>query len=1561
MRFICSDRARNGKSYVVRVPASAGIIAPAVGVRADASFFYYTDSSNGGPSLPALVPQSNFLPVGYFEHSSIDFSPRQAAANTEISLSLSPLMSIRAGEHLSVVLPQFTCQALAPCSHEFHAEYRLLSNATVVFLASSVWQAGTSTLELTLQGAALQAGDTADFVIRKDRGLEISPLGIGVNDAAITVSTDATNGPVPPTAIVTSPGIGALLFSSISLSTSDAETFYQASPGLAAAVHLSFSLNRDLSPGETITLELGGFNSDLAEDVLIPTGNPQLRYARWVQATQELVLTADFVVIASMRVELALQEETFGLKLPSAGIESGSTIFKFSTDSKAGPIDRIALPHNMAVGALVNTSLEFLYPMAGHVTAIAVRFTSTLPLAPGDQIEITLPGFSSLEVYPSGERPAYCSIPDPCFLCRPICEDENHPAGDGFLIVSNDSIEGAQTRQPFQAAWSEYLPDQQLVLAVTCGMNVEGQQPVHVILPASVGLAMPKAAIPRNSQDFKIGSTAKAGPVFLMPFDLTPPVGALLDNRVSPPDGVKIKKYLGADGSEDVTAGQIVGLQLDFPADMFIFAGEVLQIELPGFSGADANACDERQSLVVSSKFERASWNSSSSLLALTVTEDIQRQSLVSVNIPTSFGLSIPLNGLEENHKALRAGGQFQTGPIMMTPISSSPSVFVLTDRSLQFVPARVNANVSLHLTFRHSAPLRPLRKGELVTLLVPGLASPKLLVELSGQNNIFELAAQWDETKGKLYLRVRRDVSGELVKVLVPESQGFRLPASGLSANTSFLLLDENVGPALPTMLVSGAIGYFGDAASVSFTGPRIRQPDLLFAGRGVGVLLEFMPSMEIRSGDKIFMGLSGFTAPFGTIAANSVEVRANGSISLESLLTLRWGTDTNCLTADCLTLEVMPGRSLSAFTEVTVKIFLSGGFKLPLSGLRVGDEGLTLASNAKLGPVASTRLPCKQALGSFGNSPRLSFPSTARPGHVSNLTISFSPFMQLVPGDVVVIQLGSHAGVNEKISGIFGKSGLLFSASFELETLALEVLAPIAPMTQIELIIPESAGIVLPSGGIIRNTSSISISAMAVAGSVAPTVFSQVQEVGEFEDFTVELDSLTPGASSIITLSARYSLNFKPGDEIVLSLPGFANGSSLVVISPTSGSGFSEGQWHSFDEIIVVTCTSIVCSSNVKVRVEGLNLPFKGLLENDPRLTLAAVDIDGRGLTAITEVFESPPAGFERSALQFSPALGGEITSIFFSFRLTFDLKQGTNLVLALPDLSTAQSIIELQGESAALFNSSASWMNSSIFLAPTEGIIEASTEGKLEVRGVFLPPSRGIPRNSEKMTVSIDIDDDSQMTHAILQVQPVPGFQEATLSYNTDSTRIALQLTHTTSLQKGTVLELVLPGFQSAGPNVVMSSNFFDETSPWHGQTLMMTASIDIVEMTVIDTVIEGLALENATRFVKEKARIRLTGRPSISREVEVSSTLLHRIRRLLSAEWERELTRHKSLRDRSHALSVSPAAESQDIVIDDQIHGIASIADADDEVGKSLSYAQFTKILEVFATGDNYKRT
>ena len=37
------------------------------------------------------------------------------------------------------------------------------------------------------------------------------------------------------------------------------------------------------------------------------------------------------------------------------------------------------------------------------------------------------------------------------------------------------------------------------------------------------------------------------------------------------------------------------------------------------------------------------------------------------------------------------------------------------------------------------------------------------------------------------------------------------------------------------------------------------------------------------------------------------------------------------------------------------------------------------------------------------------------------------------------------------------------------------------------------------------------------------------------------------------------------------------------------------------------------------------------------------------------------------------------------------------------------------------------------------------------------------------------------------------------------------------------------------------------------------------------------------------------------------------------------------------------------------------GIASIADADDEVGKSLSYAQFTKILEVFATGDNYKRT
>ena len=51
---------------------------------------------------------------------------------------------------------------------------------------------------------------------------------------------------------------------------------------------------------------------------------------------------------------------------------------------------------------------------------------------------------------------------------------------------------------------------------------------------------------------------------------------------------------------------------------------------------------------------------------------------------------------------------------------------------------------------FRHSAPFRPFRKGEVVTLLVHNLSSPKVYddkIQMNGKNNPFEYV-RWDRER---------------------------------------------------------------------------------------------------------------------------------------------------------------------------------------------------------------------------------------------------------------------------------------------------------------------------------------------------------------------------------------------------------------------------------------------------------------------------------------------------------------------------------------------------------------------------------------------------------------------------------------------------------------------------------------------------------------------------------------------------------------------------------------------------------------------------------------------
>ena len=1194
-----------------------------------------------------------------------------------------------------------------------------------------------------------------------------------------TVAAVAAEGPALPTAFSGSPGIGALLYSAVSLSTQNAYTNYQAQPGMPASVHVQFSLNKDLFAGEVVLIELAGFRSEVAENTLLPTGNSQFKAARWVGASEHMVLTADYIVIASMRVELTFDQDTFGLRVPNTGVVKDAPIFRFSTDALEGPIHRNALKHDVALGAFLYSSLEFSVPVAGHVTDIIIRFTATSPLVPGDQVEISLPGFNSLTAFPEEDLPLYCNVPNACVLCIRICGQVNHAAGSDFLVIPNEDLGGrwAGPAQPFQAAWSQTLPDQKLVLAVTCGMQVEAQEPVHVIVPSRVGITLPRAAIARNDPAFIISSMAKFGSVPAMNFASIPPMGVLMDKAV-PPTRVGLK-YYNTDGDSEVTAGEVVGLEISFPTDMHVAQGEIFDVELPGFGGVDTETCSERRSLVVSLFFDRASWNTSSSSLALTASTDIDKGTLVNINVPVSFALTIPLNGLEENHPALRMGGQFEAGPIILTAIGNSPAVHVLTNRSLVVTPPKVGTDVSLVLSFRHSAHLRPLHAGETVTFFLPGMLSSKAhddLVQMNGDNNPFE-AARWSKVHGKLHFRVGRDVAGEAVHVSIPASQGFRLPQTGMSADAAFLLLDEDVGPTLPTALSTMPVGFLGDDAGISFTGAQT-IPTLLYAGRLIAALIQFTPNMQIHAGERIHVTMPGFTGPDGMVPTTEVSGSEAFNIVWDS---------------GVMTLEVRPGGVVPAKKAVSVQILLGAGIHLPVEGLRLNDESLTISTDAHLGPVVPTHLSSSQSVGSFSNTPSLIYPPQAIPGKTSRFTIAFTAQMQLVPGDEIKIKLTSHIGFTASSVPILGASADSFHASYFDETLTLKVQTEMPANTATEITVSNTAGIAPPLAGLRRNSNSIQISTTASAGSVQPTPFSSVDEVGKFLNVEVMLSHLMPGNSSRVTISSRYALQYFEGDDLIMKLTNFTEdfpGSAQVTTAP--GAGFVAQKWHSFDKLVVATCTLPRCFSVVNIEITGLKLPQDGLESNDVRLTLHAADVTGRMFAAPTRVMNSPAAGLDQSSLTFSQGVAGVPVDVKLNFRLTFDVQQGSKLSVSLPGFDFMRQI-ELSGASSSMFSGDVGWSDSTLHLTLSDVVLEFVD---IELQFSAVLPHEGTAASTDFFRISVEMES-GIFVQPIRFVQEVPGFQEAELSYDSGISDLLLTFKHTTELLSGTELELYLPG--------------------------------------------------------------------------------------------------------------------------------------------------------------------
>jgi hypothetical protein len=1402
----CMNEVQNA-FVVLHISSVSGISLPRDGIiRNDPTLIVSTNAVKG-PLKPTSIPISP--PVGSFTSTpSVSYGVPLAGNASDITLSLTPQMSFLQGETVTLTLMDFKCQAKANCTQ---SSFSITSVPTGAF-ASASWRTGTSEIVMTAARAVAERAQIA-FRIPLAAGIQLPESGLSAGDSRLMVSSSAASGPVMRTTVTSSPPVGVFLQKSISFSLGTSGSSDLPLAGKAVPIVLKFALSHTMAPGEQIRLRLPGFLRNDFIPTVFQVNHPVFTTALWYRGTEEVVLTATKYWIARDIATVALQRED-QIRLPGGGVVVNDPMIQLSTNALAGPVMYTPIANNPPVGQIFATSLTFDPMSAGDPTQLTLSFTPSMELKEYDSVYLQLEGFLGPDV---------------------------------VAIGSGELLGGNGIASPFHAVWSQTDPDQTLIFALGCGQTIPAYQRVTIVVPSSSNIKLPIEGIKSATAPIYISASSVNGQV--------PPTPVLGLSNVGGFDdivGVRLRFTPAA-------AGAVSQIDITFQPTMSILPGETVSLKLPGFFAVEGDCESRTSALVRSIYFLRATWNATRSELSLTAHQTVDQKTFVEVSVPSNFGLSLPLNGLKQNQQSLLVGSNAASGPVSFQPITANPALTVLDDPTVDFDPPRVNANVSIKISFRAKATSsRQIQYLEVISIILPqgfrrAINSPVVFV--NGSSRI--PSARWNANTSVLDLQISQDLPAQQFDLLIPASQGFSLPDVGLRKGQVQYYLDLRLGPSEPTpMLLSHSVGAFMPGMSIEFVHPFVAVQQLS-AGQLVSMRIEFTTTMDVVAGESVTLTLPLFTG-------EKSELSSEDFASQQSLR-IRWSQHDQQLN---MTLQ---SGSIKAYQLVQIIIRPTSSIKLPATGLKLFQGDITVESKALAGLVLPTWIPVSPAVGSFTTSTRVSWGINPRAGAVTNVTLAFRPEMQIARGEQVRLVLPSFTGPAGSPLKTTAQS--LFQTTWDSssETIVFSVLRNILRGERVEVTILTDPGMVVPLSGVPQNWDIITISTDAADGPVPPTAVTATQGIGTFSKF--EMDFTPPWPSTASQIRVRFSLAATAGvnDTIILSLPRFTSvltTPSIQELQTNTINGIKlRGVWYANTEQLYLTCIQgcpIAPRTEVVVEVaasNGLVLPADGLRPNQQTLTVMFLAASAPVLVP-QSVMASQTVGFVQASLAFrqtnTPRLhGGRFTTIDMSFSYSAPISRGDSVSITLPGFRGVDGLIPISGASSSRFGSIAQWSpaNEAIsFNISVQAGIQAletvtisfsqdSANMTLTTRGVA--QNQGLPFGITVASVST-----GRVTWPFYTLQEIPGFQTARLFLSPQIPGSLVNMTLSTSfssrLPAGNIVSLRLPGFTGT-----MKQSFIVrsvplglvETASWGVQanTLQMTVARNINASLQFDVVI------------------------------------------------------------------------------------------------------------------------
>jgi hypothetical protein len=1404
-----SGKINAGESTTLVITSDARISLPQEGVLDDTGIVISSDAFDGSVRHQAML----FPRVGTVGDLSMSFQPAQAGRPTKLTFNFSPVMGMLQDESCLLKLPLFTRRTDTGLDLTSIPSILVQGVSYTEDTSSNfdvAWETGHDTPALRVT-ARYPTETSHSIVIDEINWIRVPDLGISEWSEPMSLRCNLTSGlidtDVPPQVYI------AIFPPGSSLS------FHPASAGLPTQMEVKIVYSADIKIGDIVSFKLPKFfslSNSMPETFcgsletfcgrLLKLSGEDFRSfaARWNEATETMHLQAiENLPQRGNNISITVMAYQ-GLSLPISGIRKTGHGITIRTNAKGGVVLATLISQVMPVGTFETSILDFDPPRAGKpemlprdYAVLGFDFSPLMNIRAGEKIVFSLRGFEALEM-------TRTNVSTGKFLFNPAVTLVQTAAENSLTVVT-------------------YIVPEPGIMA--------GQRR-RIVTEKTIKLPLDGVLLTQTS--LTISCKAADGLVEAEAIKKWQPVGSFTDSP-----------RLNCDSLDVLTS---MAMQIAFIPRMRINVGESVTFHLPDFSGPSQTI---ELSVSPNMSVPQAKWDSSTRLLVIKASNVFEPNVEVLIDLLDN-SMRLPPNGVDDKTESF-ISSDAAAGPVLPTRIAILNKVAVIYDSRIRFGNPRPGQVSNLIIQFRLRTAVVP---GDQVQVGLPGFSLPTTF----HQSRFFTDNKNWAQAEfvqlepdrfPALNMFATQEASGSLFQVTIPSSAHIYLPIRGLKLNQRTLTIRSTakIGSTVSTPFSSvQPVGSFTTSTKMV-----LQDPLNAYAGKYAAFVVSFIPEMNLAPGEYIWITLPNFVRVKEKPLADSIDFDAvndfTGGYNI-SLVAVR---------------HIGPGELLNI--HVT-------GLALPVKGLRLIQDDLSailISSNAILGPLPTIPILQVPVIGAISSS-SMSF-DVPKASTVSPILFSITPAMQLgCPPEQLLKKQCLQDGMEKSMirirlkdftrttTGPLPDCGGLDDCSWDPSSQSITLVTDeyVAPETELRFKIPASAGLALPSQGVLTDDTEFTVFVSTTWGNVFPTSIQSTQGVGSFRQSSIKFSrgSILAAANTDTLIEIEFVYVFTSllrSDTINLRLPGlrkYVPKSNFIVKWRTTNSTYNstaEASWSESKETMTLTVPAKLkelTTSFITVEMAaGFRLPPWGNMRNNPAFKIGTEKMEGP-VPAVSFEMSTPVGAFATSELIFESRRAGSLTPVSVKLHINCTLGNRETITITLPTFS---------GPVQRWTQLASSMSNFTLTVEPCQHCSpQPATRIQVTIGAPILQdtlfqfivpldagiriPADGVVLNQAGPQVSTPAREGPVCDTSFISVKAVGELLKAEMYFIPVSTlepvniKLVLQLSNRTTFTAGDTLQFFLPGFtSSAGVPCGPGPQGYVTKFYWNASTFMLNVAV------------------------------------------------------------------------------------------------------------------------------------